>query len=408
MTSGVEKDVVIIGGGVVGSASAFYLARAGKRVLLVEKGLIAGEASGRNGGHVSPTTEGAWGPLGVLTLQIWPTLSEEIGYPTEYTRCGGLYVVMPDDPLDPKLAVEFRRERGFVAEAVSPEDCRTLLPGIVAENKGGIFSPNNGHANPILTTKGLAQAAIDHGAEVWTNCPVTGIDVRDGAIAGVHTARGYVAAPWVVNAGGSWAAKVGAMAGALVPVYPWRIQILLTEAQPRFTDMVWTGNGIYSRQAQAGQVHFGAGGPAWDPRVQYYDKSVSPLTMQRTARRMVELTPGMKEMRILRSWAGMIGPTADGEPILGICDSPRGFVVATGFAGNGFVTGPAAGKVVSELILTGQASIDIHGMRPDRFAESPEWVLEAYREWWSSPVRDQETGAWDVAGIRAQLAAASA
>ncbi len=402
MTVAIEKDVVIIGGGVCGSASAYYLARAGRRVLLVEKGVIAGEASGRNGGHISPTVDGAWGPVGRLTLEIWPKLSEELGYPTEYRRSGGLYVVMEDDPFEPQQLVAYRQECGFVAEALTPEECFKLLPQLNPRIKGGVFSPRNGHANPILTTKGLAKAAQDYGAEIWTHTQTTGIDVRDGAIVGVQTSRGYVSTPYVVNAAGPWAAAVGAMAGVTVPVIPRRIQILLSEGVAPITEMVWSGNGIYSRQAVAGQLHFGSGGPAWDPGAQYYDKTVTAPTMQSIARKMVELMPGIADVRILRSWAGVIGPTADGDPILELCASPRGFVVATGFAGNGFVTGPATGKVVSELILTGQASIDISGLSLSRFADQPDWVMDTFNTWWDSPDRTRDTRAWDVEGIRAE------
>lgn len=402
MAAGVEKDVVIVGGGVCGSASAYYLARAGKRVLLVEKGVIAGEASGRNGGHISPTVDGAWGPVGRLTLEIWPQLSEELGYPTEYRRSGGLYVVMEDDPFEPRQLADYRRECGFVAEPLTPEECFKLLPQLNRGIKGGVYAARNGHANPILTTKGLARAAQDYGAEIWTHTRVTGIDVRDDAIVGVQTARGYVSAPYVVNAAGPWAGAVGAMAGVCVPVTARRIQILLSEGLARFTEMVCSGNGIYSRQAVSGQLHFGSGGPAWDPGVQYFDKTVTAPTMQRIARKMVELMPGIADVRILRSWAGVIGPTADGDPILDLCDSPRGFVLATGFAGNGFVTGPATGKVVSELLLSGEASIDISGLRLARFAERPDWVMAAFEAWWNSPDRERATGAWAVEGLRAE------
>ncbi|MGI8551620.1 MAG: NAD(P)/FAD-dependent oxidoreductase, partial [Dehalococcoidia bacterium] len=398
---GGERGVLVVGGGFGVAPAAFYLARAGRRVALIEKGVIAGEASGRNGGHVQPTIEGAWGPLGRLTLDIWPHLSEEIGYPTEYRRCGGIYIIMEDDPVGPDEIVEFRRDCGFAAEAVDPVDCARLLPGVSSAIKGGVVAPNNGHANPILTTKGLAKAAQDYGAEVWSRTRVERIDVKNDAVVGAQTSRGYVSAPFIVNAAGPWAAHVGELAGVIVPVMPRRIEILLSEAIPPYTEMVWGGNGIYARQAVSGQLHFGAGGPPWEPTVEYYDKTVAGSTMQRIARRMVELVPGLAGIRILRSWAGVIGPTADGTPIVDLLDSPKGFVIATGFAGNGFVTGPATGKIVSELILEGSTSTDIDGMRLSRFGEEPEWMVSSYNEWWNSPLRAYESGAWAVEGVRA-------
>jgi sarcosine oxidase subunit beta len=366
-----EADVVVIGGGIVGVASAFYLARAGRRVVLVEKGAIAGEASGRNGGHLSPTIDGAWAPLAKLTLDTWPELVAELdddGGPTEYCRAGGLYIIVADDPTEPADLLAYRHERGFVAQLLSPEECRKLLPGLSVEIKGGVLSPRHGHVNPILTTKSLARAAAAAGAQLWLHTAVTDVLVQGDAVQGVSTSRGDLSAPVVVNAAGPWAAGIARMAGIDCPVTPRRIQILLSEAQPPLTSLVWGGNGLYARQARSGQLHFGSAGPPWEPAVQEVDYGLSASTMQRTARRMTELMPGLADIRILRSWAGVIGPTSDGVPILEACASPRGFILATGFGGNGFVTGPAVGKVVSALACGAQPPIDISGLRLSRFA----------------------------------------
>jgi sarcosine oxidase subunit beta len=362
-----EADVVIIGGGIVGVASAYYLVQRGSHVVLVEKGSIAGEASGRNGGHLSPTIDGAWAPLAKLALDTWPELVQEIEGPTEYCRGGGLYVIVADDPTEPADLLNYRHERGFVAELVSPEDCRKLLPGLSDEIKGGVLSPRHGHVNPILTTRSIAAAAAQNGAEFWLHTQVTGIEVRDEAIDKVHTTRGSISTPVVVDAAGPWAAQVAQMAGVDCPVTPRRIQILLSEAQPPLTNLIWGGNGLYARQALSGQLHFGAAGPPWEPAVQEFNRGLSAATMQHTARRMFELMPGLADARILRSWAGVIGPSSDGVPILEACTTPRGFILATGFGGNGFVTGPAVGKIVAELAYTGTSSVDIEGLRLGRF-----------------------------------------
>jgi sarcosine oxidase, subunit beta len=363
-----EADVVVIGGGIVGVASAYYLARRGIRVLLVEKGSIAGEASGRNGGHLSPTIDGAWAPLARLALDTWPELVQDIEGPTEYCRAGGLYLIVADDPTEPTELLAYRHDRGFVAELLSPEDCRKLLPGLSHEIKGGVLSPRHGHVNPILTTKSLAAAATQYGANLWLHTQVTGIDVHDDAVTAVHTTRGPIGTPVVVDAAGPWAAQIAQMVGVACPITARRIQILLSEAQPPLTNLIWGGNGLYARQALSGQLHFGAAGPPWEPAVQDFDRGLSAPTMQRTARRMLELMPGLADVRILRSWSGVIGPTSDGVPILEACSTPRGFILATGFGGNGFVTGPAVGKIVAELVCTGTSSTDIDGLRPARFS----------------------------------------
>jgi sarcosine oxidase subunit beta len=366
--SSIETDVVVVGGGIVGVACAYYLARAGRRVTVVEKDLIAGGASGRNGGHLSPTIDGAWAPLARLALDTWPRLAEEIDGPTEYCRAGGLYVLVADDPTEPDDLLAYRLERGFVAERVNPEDCRRLLPGLTREIKGGVLSPRHGQVNPILTARSLAHTAEQLGVRFLPRTEVTDVHVRNDAVEGVQTAAGRIAAPAVVDAAGPWAAQVARMAGVDCPVTPRRIQILLSEGLPPLTRLIWAGNGLYVRQAQSGHLHFGSAGPAWESPLQSFDRRLSPATMQHTARLMVELMPELANVRILRSWSGTIGPTSDGVPVLEACASPKGFVLATGFGGNGFVTAPAVGKVVAELVARGRTAVDIGGLRLERFS----------------------------------------
>jgi glycine/D-amino acid oxidase-like deaminating enzyme len=363
-----EADVVVIGAGIVGVASAYYLARRGQRVVVCEKGVVAGEASGRNGGHLAPTIDGAWAPLGKLALDTWPELIPEIDGPTEYSRRGGLYVVVAHDATDPADILAYRHAQGFVAERLSPEECRKLLPGLATDIKGGVLSPRHGQVNPILTAKSLASTAARLGAEFRLRSAVTGILTRGGEVEGVETASGRIAAPVVVNAAGAWAGTLARTAGVDCPIGPHRIQILLSEAIAPISEVIWGGNGLYGRQARAGHLHFGAGGPAWEASVRSFDdRGVGPGGMQRTARRMQQLFPELGEVAILRSWSGIIGPSDDGVPILHLCDVPRGFIIASGFGGNGFVTGPAVGKVVAALACGEPSPVPIDGLSLDRF-----------------------------------------
>jgi glycine/D-amino acid oxidase-like deaminating enzyme len=364
-----EADVVVVGAGIVGVAAAYYLARAGKRVVVVDKGAIGGEASGRNGGHLAPTIDGAWAPLGQLALDTWPRLIPEIDGPTEYRRGGGLYVVVGHDPMDPADILAYRHTRGFVAELLSPEECRRCLPPLRSEIKGGVLSPRHGQVNPILTTKSLAYTAARHfGVEFLLHSPVTSIYVNGGAVHGVRVASATIAASTVVLAAGAWTGQLAATAGVACPIGPRRIQILLSEAMATWTDLVWAGNGLYARQSLSGHLHFGSGGPAWDSPIVDNSYAVAPGGMQRTARRMCDFMPDLHDVSILRSWAGVIGPSADGVPVLGACAHPQGVIIASGFGGNGFVTGPAVGHVVAELVSLGRTSVDISGLSPARFA----------------------------------------
>jgi sarcosine oxidase, subunit beta len=378
-----DRDVVIVGGGIVGIASAYYLAHAGRRVVVVERGVVGGEASGRNGGHLSPTVDGAWGPLGKLAYDLWPALADELGGAVEYRRAGGLHVVLADEPIEPEQIVRFRQQHGFAAEVLNAEECAKVIPGLRRDIKGGVYAPKTGHINPIVTMKLFLQAAREAGAEVRERCSVTRVQTRDGIVEGVETDGDTLSAPFVVNAAGAWAWRVGQMAGVEVPVMPRRIQILLSEAMPPLYRSTFTGNSLYARQAFSGQLHFGAMGPAWEPAAWYVDRSVTMPTIQRIARRMVELVPPLGEVRILRSWSGVIGVSADGVPILELCSKPKGLVMATGFGGNGFVTGPAVGRIVADLICTGRTDVDIQHLQLSRFGTDA-LAREPFDEWLSS------------------------
>jgi sarcosine oxidase subunit beta len=240
---------------------------------------------------------------------------------------------------------------------------------LTQEIKGGVLSPRHAQVNPVLTTRSLAHTAERHlGVELRLHTEVTAILTQADTIQGVQTDGHTVASPIVIIAAGAWTGRLAALVGVRCPVGPRRIQILLSEAMPPLSDLVWAGNGLYARQARAGHLHFGSGGPAWEPAVAKFDHTVAPGGMQRTARRMVEFMPGLADVAILRSWAGVIGPSDDGVPIVEACSSPRGLIIASGFGGNGYVTGPAVGKVVADLATTGRTSVDISGLGLNRFA----------------------------------------
>jgi sarcosine oxidase subunit beta len=393
-------DVVIVGGGISGVMSAYHLAQAGRKVLLVERGVIAGEASGRNGGHVHPSTyDPAQRALGLLALDLWPQLVEQIELPTEYRQQGSLSIVLPgeeaalgranpDDPDEP-------------TRVLSPEETRELVPFIAPEIVGAVYNPKPGNVNPLLAAKAFAWAARQLGVEIWEGTAVTGVTVVRDAIAGVQTSRGFVATEVLVNCAGAWASTVGDMVGLRIPVIPHRLQILITEDVPAATGATFGGHNIYARQAMSGQVHFGLlSGPAWDPPLDRFNRTVTPPTLIQTARAMAELAPGLAQVPILRSWAGVNSITPDGSPIVDAPPQLRGFVVAAGFW-NGFGIGVATGKVVSDLIVDGCASVDISGLSLDRFSRYPREVNYPYERWRSAEDGAAESPAWPATGVLA-------
>jgi sarcosine oxidase subunit beta len=360
-------DVIVIGAGAVGLSIARELAKRAVGVTVLDRGALAGEASTRNGGQISPFIDGKWAPFARRCLDLWPGLADELG-DIAYRPAGGLHVVVADDPVEPDDLIAYRSERGFVAELASPDECARLIPGLTAKIKGGVRSPRHGQVDPFLTMAALARAAQGAGAELLPDTPVDAIAMDGDRVTGVRTPGGPIASERVVIAAGPWGAQVAALAGVDVPVRPRRIQIMRTAPTTRISDGVWSGNGLYSRQDLAGRLHFGAEGPPWDPPAERFENDVSAPTMQRIARRMVELMPALRRLAVERAWSGIIAMTPDLMPIIDALPSPRGLVLATGFGGNGFGTFPAFGEAVAQLIADGRSELDTSPFALARFA----------------------------------------
>ncbi len=393
-------DAVVIGGGISGVMSAYYLALAGLRVLLIERGVIAGEASGRNGGHVHPSTyDPAQRALGLLALDLWPQIIEQIELPTEYRQQGALSVVMPENAAQLEAVRSAPLDADEPVLALSADEARAMVPQLAPDIAGALFFPKCGNVNPIAASKAFAHAARGAGVAIWEGVAVTGIRVERDAIVGVDTTNGSVDTPVVVNCAGAWASGIGEMAGVTIPVLPHRLQILITEAVPTITGATFGGNNIYARQALSGQIHFGMlRGPAWDPPLERFNRAVTPQTLLQTARHMAHLAPGWGDVPILRSWAGVNSITPDGAPILDASAQVSGFFIAAGFW-NGFGAGVATGRVISELVTTGRASIDISGLALDRYERYPAEVAYPYARWRAADDARIEDSGWPATGL---------
>ena len=366
-----RAEIVVIGGGVSGLSSAYFLAKAGKDVVVVEKGMVGGEASGRNGGMISERTdEPALIPLAVESVRLWATLDDELGYPTEFIHQGRIQVAVSEEEMgDIFTEHDHALRHGISVEQLDPSEISDMVPGISARTLGGLFFANGGHANPQRAVQAFAWAFQDLGGRLHQNTAVTSINVEDNKVTSVETTAGDIAADFVVAAAGPQTALLADMVGVHVPVAPARVEIIATAPLEPLFDIALVGNGLYGRQAARGNLLFGGGAHEWidvglisDPA-----KPNTPL-IRNIARRLAELLPAVADVPVIRSWAGIVEQAPDYMPIIDIPDSPSNYIVVTASA-HGFGIAPATGKVVSDLVLHGKSDIDISGLTLNRFSD---------------------------------------
>jgi sarcosine oxidase subunit beta len=369
---------VVVGGGVIGLASAHYLARRGVEVTVCEKGSIGGGSTARSAGGIRTQFSTAVNvDLSLASLEVWDEFEESFGVDIAHHRVGYLFLAREEETAAAfRDQVEMQNDRGGDSRLLTPEEASDHCPGLRTDRfLAATYSPLDGFADPYLALQGFAGAAREAGVEVRTNAPVTDVRTADGAVVGVDTPDRRIDADVVVNAAGPYARRVAAMAGLDLPVAPRRRQVLVVEPEEPIPDddplTIDLDTGLYFRPERDGGAiaggHFAESDPDEDPDA--YDEGVdfewTAETMERAADAATYFGP---DSRVRRGWAGLYAVTPDHHPILE--ETVPGLVNAVGFSGHGFQHAPATGQIVAELVVDGEASlVDVERLRSSRFEE---------------------------------------
>jgi sarcosine oxidase subunit beta len=360
--------VVIVGGGVTGLSAGWWLARAGVDVLVLERGIVGWEASGRNGGGATHV----YSPFGLEEQRLWPQMDELLGYPTEYQpRRIGIALSEAQLALARRWA-EIGGLRGFRWEPLDRRQLKELVPIVGDTAVGGTYLHFGGHANPQRTVQAYAWALQDLGGRILQHTTVTGLTVRGGRVTAVETSRGTFGADSVVIAAGPQTGLFADMLGVWLPLAPARVEMIATEPIPLLPIGGVAGNGLYGRQTLRGNLVYGGGPHEWVnvPDMASPEQPNTPV-VRNLARRLAELFPGAAHVRLIRAWGGVVENTPDGLPVIERLASPDNVVLAT-MSSVGFGLSPAAGRGISELVLHGRCLFaDLGALALRRFADTP-------------------------------------
>jgi sarcosine oxidase subunit beta len=368
-------DVIIVGGGIMGTSAALFLRRHGKSVILLERGLIGQQASGVNFGNVR--RQGRYLhqlPLANRSRAIWDRLPELVGEDCEFVASGHLRVCYTREQAD-KLEVYARdaRDYGLDLEMISTSALRTRFPYLGREIIAGSYDPTGGHANPRLTTPAVGRAAKRAGADVREQAEVVAVaKVGDDFVVEVAS-QGELRAPVLLVTAGAWSGKLSVMFREPVPLGVYGPQMTVTEPLPyRIAPTIGVATPhlhetVYFRQVKRGNIVCGgfARGPASNETNR---ATVVPEAILGQMEQLRRVMPGFARVNMIRSWSGIEGYLPDDVPIMASSATTPGLFYAFGFCGAGFQVGPGVGDVMAELITRGTTTTPIAQYGISRFA----------------------------------------
>ena len=425
-----RADVVVIGGGIVGVSTAYFLAKRGVSVALLEKGYIGGEQSSRNWGWCRQQNRDVRElPLSALSLRLWEELTRDIGRDLGFRRCGLFYATDKPQQLATweQWGSRYGRPSGVRTRMLTAAEAETVMQGS-GQRKwlGGVHSMDDGTADPSLAAPVIAEGARVLGATVHQDCAARGLDISNGAVSGVFTERGRIKTSAVVCSGGAWASAFCRRHGISFPQASVRASVLRTRpieglppalSTPECTltrrldggyivaisgkgTLEFTPQGLrYAREfmpmfiKRIKAVEFGIGssffrGPealgSWDfdekspfEKIRVLDPAPDQKAVRYLVDRFKRLYPALKDVAVAEAWGAYIDSTPDAVPVISKVDQIKGLVLAAGFSGHGFGTGPGTGQLTASLVTGEQPPVDPRPFRLTRFGDGSKVTVGA-------------------------------
>lgn len=383
--------MVVIGGGIIGMAIAYYTARLGLDVVVVERGEIAGGTSSRCDGNILAIDKdpGFDSQMSLTSQALVSDLVHDLDDEFEYRAPGSILVCENDEEMEAaKRWVDRQTEAGLPFRMLDQQDLRAEWPHMATDVAGGLECATDATVNPVLLTYALARTARRLGARILTFTPVTGIECTpQGDIQAVHTANGPIKTRMVVNAAGVWSKHIGRMVGLDIPVEPRKGHLLVSARTPsigqrkvmEFGYLISKFGG--TRTVDEETEKYGVA-LVFEPTASQnfligssrefvgYDLRVNPHVAQTIARRAIRFFPAMKDMLLLRTYTGLRPWTPDHLPIVSAVKEVPGFYIAAGHEGDGISLAAVTGKVMSELLTDAPTCIPTAPLRFERFEES--------------------------------------
>jgi len=416
-----RADVVIVGGGIIGTSTALFLAQKGVSAVLCEKGHIAGEQSSRNWGWCRKMVRDPRElPLIIESMRLWERMNRTVEAETGFRNSGIMYLAETPAALERlETWLDQAREYQLDTTLVDGAEMTKLLPGLAKPWAGALYTPSDGKAEPQKAAPAIAEAARRHGAAILTQCAVRGIETAAGRVAGVVTEKGRIACQSVVLAGGAWSRLFCGNLGVELPQLKVLGSVMRTERLDGGPEISATGGLFgYRKRLDGGytiatlgvrtidlvpdsfrlfpeylptvrihrkKLRFRVGrrfveewrtprkwsldGPSPFEAVRVLDPAADPFVLERARASIAESFPAFRNVAVAESWGGMIDVMPDAIPVISAVDTVPGIFIATGFSGHGFGIGPGAGRLMADMVTGAPPIVDPAPFRLSRFTD---------------------------------------